>query len=77
MKIDNFSKFKKMTNFLAIRVFLLLKEIYANKSVNRLICVATIDIALLETENCRKITIATTFCLATDTLKFQIEWSFF
>ena len=62
-----------MTNFLAIRVFLLLKEKNANKSLDRLICVATIDIALPETENCRKITIATTFCLAKDTLKFQIK----
>ena len=66
-----------MTNFLAIRVFLLFKEINANKSVNRLICVATIDIALPEIENCRETTIATTFCLATDTLKFQIKWPFF
>ena len=66
-----------MTIFLAIRFFLLLKEINANKSVNRLIYIAAIDIALPETENCRKIAIATTFCLATDTLKFQIKWQYF
>ena len=66
-----------MTIFSAIRVFLLLKEINANKSGNRLICVATIDTALPETENFRKITIATNFCLATDTLKFQIKWPLF
>ena len=62
-----------MTIFVAIQVFLLLKEINANESFYRLICVATIDIPIPETENCRKITIATNFCLATDTLKFQIK----
>ena len=66
-----------MTIFSAIRVFLLLKEINANKSVNRLICVAKIDIALPETENFGKMTIATNFCLATDTSKFQIKWPLF
>ena len=49
--MDNFSK---NGNFLAIQVFLLLKEINANRSKYKLICFATIDIALLERENCRK-----------------------
>ena len=31
-----------------------LKEINANRSIYKLICVATIEIALHETENCRK-----------------------
>ena len=37
-----------MTMFLAIQVFILLKEINTNKSVYILICVATFDIAIPE-----------------------------
>ena len=44
---------------------------------NSYVCVATIDILLPKTENCRKITIATNIRLAIDNLKFQIKWSFF
>ena len=79
-KICNFEncfKILKNNNFLAIHDFLLLKkEMQIDQYINSLVLLKLILHYLLN-RKLQKITIATNFCLATDTWKFQMKWPFF